>query len=307
MPPVSRSLRLVFRAAGFMATRVLSRSPGVWMSRLLKWTWKPETPARVPAGARISAGKSGKVAMSLPRMAEALVNWVPANCMPSPESPAKRMVTESSSCTGARRWPGAGPAGGRETVMKSSTVPSGPFAFVLHGAGIRGLVINGPGKVFDQVVDDPLDGEDAHGAPGFVHHGQVAVAALFHALDGGADRFFGVDDHGVGGHAGGDGQGQGLAGGQDPLHQVALGKKADHPGPLADQDAADLLAPHQGNGVRHRLGGADLARRGREQPRHAVDLQVPGQVHNGGLTACGGRTGGRGGSRGEPLSRAATP
>src|SRR5262249_44150397 len=60
MPPDSRSLRLVFKAAGFMATSVLRRSPGVWMSRLLKWTWKPETPARVPAGARVSAGETGK-------------------------------------------------------------------------------------------------------------------------------------------------------------------------------------------------------------------------------------------------------
>src|SRR5919201_5723303 len=143
------------------------------MSWLEKCTWNPDTPASVPAGARISAGKSGRVLTSLPRMAEALVNWVPASCMPSPESPAKRMVTESSSCTGARRWPGTGSAGGRETVMKSSPVPSGPFAFVLHGAGIRGLVVNGPGKVFDQVVDDPLDGEDADGAAGLVHHGQV--------------------------------------------------------------------------------------------------------------------------------------
>ncbi len=80
-----------------MATSVFRLSPGVWMSYLLKWTWKPETPASVPAGARISAGKSGKVLMSLPRMAEALVNWVPASCMPSPESPAKRMVTASRS------------------------------------------------------------------------------------------------------------------------------------------------------------------------------------------------------------------
>src|SRR5262249_42077377 len=59
MPPGSRSLRLVFRAAGFMATRVLSWSPGVWMSVEEKWIWKPETPARVPAGARSSAGEGG--------------------------------------------------------------------------------------------------------------------------------------------------------------------------------------------------------------------------------------------------------
>ena len=38
----------------------------MWMSEALKWTWNPETPASVPAGARISAGKSGNVAMSLP-------------------------------------------------------------------------------------------------------------------------------------------------------------------------------------------------------------------------------------------------
>ena len=30
------------------------------------WTWNADTPASVPAGARISAGKSGKVARSLP-------------------------------------------------------------------------------------------------------------------------------------------------------------------------------------------------------------------------------------------------
>jgi hypothetical protein len=36
MPPGSRSLRLVFNAAGFMATSVLRKSPGVWISLLLK-------------------------------------------------------------------------------------------------------------------------------------------------------------------------------------------------------------------------------------------------------------------------------
>ncbi len=41
-------------------------SPGVRMSWSEMWTWKAETPARVPAGALISAGKSGMVAVSLP-------------------------------------------------------------------------------------------------------------------------------------------------------------------------------------------------------------------------------------------------
>jgi hypothetical protein len=37
--------RLVFNAAGFIATRVSAASPGVWISsRLEKLTWKPLTP-----------------------------------------------------------------------------------------------------------------------------------------------------------------------------------------------------------------------------------------------------------------------
>ena len=43
-------------AAGFIATRTSGWSPGVWMSELEKLIWKPETPGREPAGARISAG-----------------------------------------------------------------------------------------------------------------------------------------------------------------------------------------------------------------------------------------------------------
>ncbi len=60
------------------------------------WTWKAETPASVPWGARISAGNSGSVARSLPNRALALVNRSPVSCMPSPESPAKRTTMRSS-------------------------------------------------------------------------------------------------------------------------------------------------------------------------------------------------------------------
>ena len=45
--------------------------------------------------ARISAGNSGNVARSLPNSALAEVNRSPVSCMPSPESPAKRMTTRS--------------------------------------------------------------------------------------------------------------------------------------------------------------------------------------------------------------------
>lgn len=101
VPPGSILGSSALRAAGFMATRTLGASPGVVISWSEIWTWKAETPARVPAGARISAGKSGSVLRSLPQSALALVKRSPVSCMPSPESPAKRMITRSRVST---RW-----------------------------------------------------------------------------------------------------------------------------------------------------------------------------------------------------------
>ena len=80
-------------AAGFIATSTFGASPGVRMSWSAKWSWKPETPGSEPAGARISAGKSGNVARSFPMIAVSLVKRSPVSCIPSPESPAKRMIT----------------------------------------------------------------------------------------------------------------------------------------------------------------------------------------------------------------------
>src|SRR4051794_26569744 len=87
-------------AAGFIDTSTFGRPPGVRMSREAKWIWKADTPARVPAGARISAGKSGRVTRSLPINAVAAAKRSPASCMPSPESPANRTTTRSFSSTG---------------------------------------------------------------------------------------------------------------------------------------------------------------------------------------------------------------
>ncbi len=100
VPPFGRSLRFVFSAAGFIATSTFGESPGVRMSWSAKWSWKPETPGSEPAGARISAGKSGSVEMSLPSSAVSEVNCAPVSCMPSPESPAKRTITWESCSTG---------------------------------------------------------------------------------------------------------------------------------------------------------------------------------------------------------------
>src|SRR5580692_130037 len=96
MPLGFRSAIFIFSAAGFMATRTSTLSPGVYTSFDEKWTWNPLTPGSVPAGARISAGKSGKVARSFPKRAAVLVNWLPVICIPSPESPQKRMTAFST-------------------------------------------------------------------------------------------------------------------------------------------------------------------------------------------------------------------
>src|SRR4029450_594786 len=83
-----------------MATSTSGCSPGVRMSWSGKWIWKPDTPGSEPAGARISAGKSGSVERSFPSSAVSLVKRPPVSCIPSPESPANRMTTRSSCSTG---------------------------------------------------------------------------------------------------------------------------------------------------------------------------------------------------------------
>jgi len=95
VPPAGRSPILTMSAAGFITTSTSGASPAVSTAWAEKLIWNAETPNVVPAGARISAGKSGKVAKSLPWIAVAKVNWLPVSCMPSPESPAKRMTTDS--------------------------------------------------------------------------------------------------------------------------------------------------------------------------------------------------------------------
>ncbi len=99
VPFAMRSM-FAFNAAGFMATSTLGASPGVRMSWSEMCTWNADTPLTVPAGARISAGKSGKVDRSLPSSALLVVKRSPVSCMPSPESPAKRTMTWSNCSVG---------------------------------------------------------------------------------------------------------------------------------------------------------------------------------------------------------------
>ena len=141
VPPGSSRASSLRRAAGFITTRTSGLSPGVVISWSEIWTWKALTPARVPAGARISAGKSGSVARSLPNTALASVKRSPVSCMPSPESPATRMMTRSSS-TGSAFGPGSvvrwrsrcAPCG--VDVDCSVTVP--PRAVTCDGCHVKG-------------------------------------------------------------------------------------------------------------------------------------------------------------------------
>ena len=92
IPLGAKSCRWAFKAAGFIATNTSGLSPGVNISKSAIWTWKDETPAIVPWGALISAGKDGSVARSFPKIADVSVNLVPTSCIPSPESPANLIV-----------------------------------------------------------------------------------------------------------------------------------------------------------------------------------------------------------------------
>ena len=90
--------RLAFSAAGFIATSTFGVSPGVSdVARRRSGSGSSRRRPSVPAGARISAGKSGSVARSFPSIAVASVKRPPTSCMPSPESPAKRTMTRSRS------------------------------------------------------------------------------------------------------------------------------------------------------------------------------------------------------------------
>ena len=88
---------------------------------------------------RISAGKLGRVERSLPKMALSLVKRSPVTCMPSPESPAKRITTWSISIDLAHLPAGAGPA--RHIILRplphdrciESVVAVGRVLAVLRG------------------------------------------------------------------------------------------------------------------------------------------------------------------------------
>src|SRR5581483_908824 len=130
------------------------------------WIWKAETPASVPAGARISAGKSGSVARSLPKAALTEVNRSPVSCIPSPESPANR-ITTSGSCSVAF-WIVA-----RSAV---SVIAGYPQSRSFDGRRRCG----GPNSPAEQAGERPDrgDGTDGHHHEGPPRRGPLQVATI---------------------------------------------------------------------------------------------------------------------------------
>ena len=176
VPPFGTSRTLALSAAGFIATRTSGRSPAVRMSWSAKCTWKPDTPGSEPAGARISAGKSGNVARSFPSIAVSLVKRSPVSCIPSPESPAKRMITPSRCSTrlGAHSPQGSERAGPRARPGRCRAPAIGPSRGAPHdpdaprSAGreerVRVDLVDPPEEVaFGVVRRAALDGETRRG------------------------------------------------------------------------------------------------------------------------------------------------
>src|SRR4051795_3032230 len=155
-PPGLRSATLVLSAAGFIATSTSGASPAVSIADEPKLIWKAETPKVVPWGARISAGKSGKVARSLPASAVDKVNWPPVSCMPSPLSPAKRTTTASGA-----GWALAS-AGVRRCVAVAILCPERSGGPLLSGEA-------GPPKVDIHALHHSREGGNSDGPPSLRH------------------------------------------------------------------------------------------------------------------------------------------
>src|SRR5215208_4867584 len=242
MPPGRRSPRLVLRAAGFMAMSASGSSPGVMMSSEEKEIWKPETPGREPRGARISAGKSGNVEMSLPKSAVALVNCVPATCMPSLESPAKRMVTRDSSRISCfSSW--------RTSVVMSLSALWLRHSLVWSWRDVEHFLREQLGEVAEQVAETH---QAAHRAP--LHNRHGAEVVFVDQPDGGTDRLGAVEAGRVRRHH----RPHRLLPVRLRLHElaehVALGDDAAQPAVLRDEGAGVLARAHGGDHVGQAVG-----------------------------------------------------
>src|SRR5207253_6851680 len=119
---------------------------------------------------------SGTVLMSLPNTAEVRVNWVPVSCMPSPESPAKRIVTRSRSIIS---WLGV-------SFVRVVKLASLRFRHKLMRPGrqVQDLLR----ESFGQKVDDIESPDHADGFARFINYRDIVDFPFLHQTDRRGDR-----------------------------------------------------------------------------------------------------------------------
>src|SRR6476659_10682310 len=120
--------------------------------------------------------------MSLPNTAAVRVNCVPVSCMPSPESPANRIVTRSSSWS----W---GSCSRVSVVIR--WLPALCLAHALVGTWWQVEELLGDRR--GEELQDVLGPDDAQEVVLVVEQRHVPVAAGLHELDRVADRLLGVE------------------------------------------------------------------------------------------------------------------
>src|ERR1051325_6085283 len=225
------------------------------MSWLEKFNWKPLTPGSLPGGARISAGKSGKVEMSLPTTAEVFVNCVPVNCIPSPESPAKRIVTVSSSSKSFS----IGSEGVSMTVLISS-----PFRFWILAAFLRVHHLGGNRRQVHSLfrialgqVRDHVKERDRANETVVLNQRDVAIALLVHDDDRLADGRLRRQHLDPGSHPIADGRFKVNPLADDLVQKIALGENANDALALTDDDATALILLPLLDGFGERRVGLD--------------------------------------------------
>src|SRR5258705_735430 len=133
--------------------------------------------------------------MSLPNAAAVRVNWVPVSCMPSPESPANRIVTRSSCfSTGCAGWGGASVVT-RLRALRGDHLLMGPRRQVEELLGER----------LGEVLQDVDGTHDADEQVVVVDEGHVPELAGLHELERAAHRLIELERVRVVDHQGLDG------------------------------------------------------------------------------------------------------
>ena len=211
-PPAGRSPMFVLSAAGFIATSTSGASPGVWISVELKLIWNPLTPGSEPAGARISAGKSGQGADVV-----AEDGGGPGELGPGQLHAVAGIAGEADRDPLELLGRELGLPGGRHA-------PSGSF---MRWCGRGGRLSSSSGNDSARYLMMSFWRTTPTRWPDVVDERHVAVAAGLHELDRVADRLVEVERARLGGHSDLDRLVEVDVAADDAAEDVALGQHAE--------------------------------------------------------------------------------